>query len=799
MPLSSYKLETTLSAHSQDVKAVAAVSNDIVVSASRDKTVRSWTRTSANTFSPQNVYLGHDHFVNALTILQPNPSFPNGLIVSSGSDKFINVYDPSHPQEPRYTLVGHTENVSTLTTTPSGYIVSGSWDNKAIVWKEFQQAYVLEGHTAAVWAILAIDDSLILTASADKSIRLWRDGNLIHVYQGHTEAVRGLAVVPGIGFVSCSNDGTLRVWTLKGECIQQLYGHTSFVYSVSVLSTGEFVSSGEDRTVRIWKDGQCIQTLQQPCISVWTVDVLPNDDIVVGGSDAAVRIYTRDEERVASAEALKEFDELLASQAIPSNQIGDINKDKLPGPEALQAPGNKEGQVIMVNMGATVEAHQWSAQAQSWQKIGEVVGGNNRSKQTYEGKEYDYVFDIDVGAGPNGNLKLPYNVTENPYDTAQKFLIKHDLSQSFLDQVADFIMKNAEGVNLSSNYQDPFTGGSRYTPQTNQPALGGNNNLDPFTGSGSYRPSAYNTPPSATTNSYIDPFTGSGSYRPATSTANTTPTPQQGPKLLPVRGYLTLKQTSPDAVLTKIRSLNSEFQDDSKLTETELNSLSSIVSFLKAPTAEFDNADGLSVVIKMASQWPIDKRFPSLDLIRLIALYAPIKLSELTPQKSAVQFLQQVGGLMPDQKTSETNAMLAYRGLANLFQQEQGRSFLWQERQIISNVMSVDVSGNYKSKNARLAQSTLAVNFAILLSNKQEGETELGFTGTLVELLKDEQDDENVYRFLMALGTLISQSSACKEVGNIMDVKAQIRRIQSEKSGQERMQKATAEIIQLLA
>ncbi|KAI8048596.1 uncharacterized protein B0P05DRAFT_339480 [Gilbertella persicaria] len=88
MPLSSYKLETTLSAHSQDVKAVAAVSNDIVVSASRDKTVRSWTRTSANTFSPQNVYLGHDHFVNALTILQPNPSFPNGnyilCILSNG-------------------------------------------------------------------------------------------------------------------------------------------------------------------------------------------------------------------------------------------------------------------------------------------------------------------------------------------------------------------------------------------------------------------------------------------------------------------------------------------------------------------------------------------------------------------------------------------------------------------------------------------------------------------------------------------------------------------------------------------
>lgn len=88
-----------------------------------------------------------------------------------------------------------------------------------------------------------------------------------------------------------------------------------------------------------------------------------------------------------------------------------MNKDKLPGPEALQTPGKKEGEVIMVNMGATVEAHQWSTQSQSWEKIGEVVGGTKSSKQMYEGKEYDYVFDIDVGAGPGGNLKLPYNVT----------------------------------------------------------------------------------------------------------------------------------------------------------------------------------------------------------------------------------------------------------------------------------------------------------------------------------------------------------------------------------------------------
>lgn len=44
-----------------------------------------------------------------------------------------------------------------------------------------------------------------------------------------------------------------------------------------------------------------------------------------------------------------------------------------------------------------------------WQKIGEVVDavGSGR-KQLYEGKEYDYVFDVDIQDGVPP-LKLPYN------------------------------------------------------------------------------------------------------------------------------------------------------------------------------------------------------------------------------------------------------------------------------------------------------------------------------------------------------------------------------------------------------
>lgn len=126
------------------------MSNDLLLSASRDKTVRSWSRTERNEFTLCNTYLGHGHFVNSLTTVKPNETYPEGfyyysaisamrrltfflkkklgLIVSGGSDKLINVYLPSKPTEPLYTLIGHTENVTTMKTTPSGHIVSGSWD-----------------------------------------------------------------------------------------------------------------------------------------------------------------------------------------------------------------------------------------------------------------------------------------------------------------------------------------------------------------------------------------------------------------------------------------------------------------------------------------------------------------------------------------------------------------------------------------------------------------------------------------------------------------------------------------------
>lgn len=67
--------------------------------------------------------------------------------------------------------------------------------------------------------------------------------------------------------------------------------------------------------------------------------------------------------------------------------------------------------------------------------------------------------DIEEGKPP---LKLPYNLSEDPWFAAQNFLSKNNLSQLFLDQVANFIVDNTKGATLTQGSvtasSDPFTG-----------------------------------------------------------------------------------------------------------------------------------------------------------------------------------------------------------------------------------------------------------------------------------------------------------------------------------------------------
>ena len=217
---------------------------------------------------------------------------------------------------------------------------------------------------------------------------------------------------------------------------------------------GLVFTASEDKSVKVWnpdKSNDPLQSIALPAQSLWCLTVISNGDFAVGCSDASIRVFTNNENRVCSDDEAKLFSEEVSTSSIPSKStIGDLKMDELPGPEALLQPGKKEGQSLMVREGKDLAfCYQWSSASQKWEKIGQILGGSGGTqvtsgKQLYRGKEYDYVFSVQLDEDKD-ELKLPYNVTQDPWHAARQFILDNELDPLFLDQVANFIINNTKG------------------------------------------------------------------------------------------------------------------------------------------------------------------------------------------------------------------------------------------------------------------------------------------------------------------------------------------------------------------
>lgn len=110
------------------IKSVIFGKGGNIITGSRDATVKIWKENNG-VFEVQNTLAGHSNFVNAVVEVQPNATFPEGAIISGGTDSLIIVWDYRNLAEPYYTLIGHSNTVCSLAVDESGnLLISGSYD-----------------------------------------------------------------------------------------------------------------------------------------------------------------------------------------------------------------------------------------------------------------------------------------------------------------------------------------------------------------------------------------------------------------------------------------------------------------------------------------------------------------------------------------------------------------------------------------------------------------------------------------------------------------------------------------------
>lgn len=768
--MGEFKLSATLRGHEDDVRSVAFPSPASIVSASRDSTVRLWKQESSTppTYDSTILKTHGKEFVNSLAIVPPSSAFPEGLIVSGGKDQIIDVRQPGKSIEDNADalLIGHGNNVCALDVSQDGkYIVSGSWDMDARVWEvgKWGESTNLEGHEAAVWAVLAYDSTTVITGCADKNIRFFSpSGKQLHSIQA-PEVVRALCRLPpnhpsGAQFASAGNDAIIRLWTLQGKQLAELHGHENFIYSLAVLPDGGLVSSGEDRTVRVWQNNECVQTITHPAISVWTVAVCPdNGDIVSGASDKLVRVFTRDQARYAAATEIEQFNADVKGSSIPQQTVGNINKEQLPGPEFLtQRSGTKEGQVQMISeANGNISAYQWSAAANEWVNIGTVVdsAGSGGRKISHNGKEYDYVFDVDIEDG-KPPLKLPYNVNQNHYEAARKFIEDNELPLTYLDQVANFIVQNTQGATLGQNSNaqgaDPWGSESRYRPGD------------------------------------------------ANEVQSQPPPKPAAPKILPQKDYLPIASGNHDVIFKKLQEFNQALLTDGQkgvsLNPSDVEQLSTTVAALKKGVGKNVELAGLDLLLKAATQWPAEKRLPALDLLRLSLTLEEPSAYLVSPEQNLVGSLVESGVFSAE--SSPNNTMMAVRCVSNLLQTEKGRLLASTEFDSIHPLVSPFVTTN--NRNLIIALTTLYINYSVLLTSENNADRALSLLDDLAKILNSATDSEAVYRALVATGTLLCLGPDFCEAGrDILQIGDAVTRAEG-KVKEPRIKNVVAEIRQKL-
>merc|ERR1712013_476026 len=296
-------------------------------------------------------------------------------------------------------------------------------------------------------------------------------------------------------------------------------------------------------------------------------------------------------------------------------ELGGVKLTDLPGPEALYEPGSRDGQQKMVRTGDAVSVHSWNMAEQKWDKIGDVVGAAGGSTETsgkklYMGKEYDFVFDIEIDE-PKATLKLPYNTTDSPFMAAQQFIHKHDLSQYYLEEIAQHIITHSGGQKLGAETGgnlDPLTGGSSYSAGPLQggggaPAAGGGaagGFFDPLTGSGyggvEMRQGA--PPP--------DPWM-QGAYR--TEEAMDTGVEVKN-SYFPQTEFLKFdSQVKAEPMVNKLKEFNSLVPVNLRLDPALIEKVPSLAN---SNTPDPD----VSTTLKTLLSWPDAQMFPALDLLR---------------------------------------------------------------------------------------------------------------------------------------------------------------------------------------
>merc|ERR1712227_586913 len=253
---------------------------------------------------------GHNGWV---TQIATTPVFPD-MLLSASRDKTIIMWHLTREDTqygiPKRRLQGHSHFVSGVVISVDGqFALSGSWDGTLrlceIASGRTTRRFV--GHTKDVLSVaFSVDNRQIVSGSRDKTVKLWNTlGECKYTIgeqggaEGHTEWVSCVNFVPNQqnpSIVSGGWDKIVKVWNMSNCKLRtNLIGHTGYINAVTVSPDGSLCASGgKDGVAMLWDLNEGKRLYSLPCEQGDIIHALcfsPNRYWLCAATDMGIRIW----------------------------------------------------------------------------------------------------------------------------------------------------------------------------------------------------------------------------------------------------------------------------------------------------------------------------------------------------------------------------------------------------------------------------------------------------------------------------------------------------------------------------
>jgi len=285
-----------LEGHTGYVFSLLATRDGGLMSGSRDRTVRRWSRAhdahdARDAWRCTHVLQGHT--ASVLALAQPRP----GVVWSGSRDRTIREWDLTGGTSRVVASLGGA--VLCLETIGEDSVAAGTADAKIVLFTS-ERERVLAGHRGWVWSLASLGDGLLVSGSEDGTIRLWdlASGECLTAVAPDRGPVHALAATGDGGFAAGFADGHVVIYAVDRERrtlgpVAVHEAHQGEIYALCPMGSGRLATAGEDDQAHVVRrsDGARVASLSHHGF-VRSLARLDDGALVTGSYDAQIRVWS---------------------------------------------------------------------------------------------------------------------------------------------------------------------------------------------------------------------------------------------------------------------------------------------------------------------------------------------------------------------------------------------------------------------------------------------------------------------------------------------------------------------------